>query len=235
MCVPGGGNPVATNNSGGGVPVQTSYPQGGSYQMSPPGSYSAYNQPNWISSGLAAANAPLTNYPVGNYGRWNWQNGATNGAGMSASGWPSPSSITQPYGSPQQPYGMQQAAPNFQASNASAQAQPAPFGPGGFGPAPPTGGAPAPGSVGPGGNYRGLGSTMTPEQQAQYMPGATSPANTQSAAASFSQMTPAQQAQYLQQNPRMQAAMVNQGLLSNSAINNLLGGSVYQSASGQRL
>ena len=89
--------------------------------------------------------------------------------------------------------------------------------------------------LGPGGNRGGMGGTLTPEQQAQYMPGGTSPANTQTAAASFGQMTPAQQAQYLQQNPRMQASMVNQGLLSNTDINRLLGGSVYQSTSGQQL
>jgi hypothetical protein len=226
---PSGSNPFATNYSGGGVGLRTADPAAsiGTSQMMQPGQYTSYQTPPWISSGLSQSIMPIQNYPVQNYGRWNWNNGAYNGQGMSASGWPNPQSITSPYGMPQgggffgggqQMYGAPGGVPQF---------------PGGTG-----------GQMAGAGGFTASGTDQRFKSQAgldrytqnQAMQTALrDPAQVQSAAASFAQMDPAMQAQYLQNNPQMQAALVKQGLLSNSTINNLLGGSIYQSQSGQPL
>jgi hypothetical protein len=189
--------------------------------MAQPGQYTPYQQPNWLTSGLQAANQPLVNYPTQNFGRWNWNNGAYNGQGMSASGWPSPQSITQPYGMP-----GQQQWPSSQG-----------FPPGIMPQQGGVGGAGAGGFTAPGTDQRFKSQAgLDRYTQNQAMQTALrDPAQVQSAAASFAQMAPAMQAQYLQNNPQMQAMMVKQGLLSNSTINNLLGGSIYQSQAGQPL
>ena len=93
---PYGSNPFATNNSGGGVGLRTADPAAsiGTSQKMQPGQYTPFQSPHWINAGLTNSSMPIQNYPVQNYGRWNWNNGAYNGQGMSASGWPSPQSIT---------------------------------------------------------------------------------------------------------------------------------------------
>lgn len=210
MCVPGGGNPFATNNSGGGVPLQTALPNPNPANLStmaPPGQYTPYVQPNWITSGLQAANQPLTNYPVTNYGRWNWgANGLqnTNGYGMNSSPW-------QPLQFPSaQGYGAETTAqPQGGTPTMQNQAMP------------PTGmGTP----------YSGQPGTVMP----QAAPGANQAA-VQQAGQAFAGMSPSQQASYLAANPRMAAAMRNAGVLDAATVNNLFGGSQYQTLSGQPL
>src|SRR5437762_4177089 len=107
MCTPSQPNAFATNNSGGGQGLYTSLPWADtstfpnmSYQAQP-GQYGQYQTPPWITSGLQAANNPISNYPITNYGRWNYGGGNTNGYGMSASPWPTAQSITNPYGGQQ--------------------------------------------------------------------------------------------------------------------------------------
>src|SRR5262249_2141791 len=76
--------------------------------------YNITQSPDWINAGLNYANQPLVNQPITAYGRWNWNGGATNGMGMGASPWPSPQSITQPYGPPPtQPQMGQPTGDNF--------------------------------------------------------------------------------------------------------------------------
>ncbi len=145
---PQGSNPFATNNSGGGVGIQTAVPSSGTSQMLPGNQYTPYQQPNWITGGLQNSSMPIQNYPVQNYGRWNSYGGQTNGYGMNQSNWPTASSITQPGGS--QPWGQQWGG----------QQQP----PGmGGGMPPPSGGMPPPGTPPPGmpppvgDNFPGIG------------------------------------------------------------------------------
>lgn len=100
-----GGNAFATNNSGGGVGLYTAQPSttanwanpnaGPGFVNALPGQQTPYSTPDWITAGLSYANQPIQNYPITNYGRWNMtpQGGNTNGYGMGASPWPSPSSL----------------------------------------------------------------------------------------------------------------------------------------------
>lgn len=90
-----GANAFATNSSGGGVGILTADPAASTNQwtMATPSNYQNWQSPDWLQSGLSASTAPITNYPITNYGRWNFQNGATNGYGMGASPWPAPSTL----------------------------------------------------------------------------------------------------------------------------------------------
>lgn len=105
-----GGNAFATNNSGGGVGIQTAGPDvgtgwenpgaGAPYSTVMPGSNGAsqYTAPDWLQGGLYYANQPIQNYPITNYGRWNMTptGGNTNGYGMGASPWPAPNTLFPP-------------------------------------------------------------------------------------------------------------------------------------------
>ena len=86
-----GSNPFATNNSGGGVGTLTAQPDMSSYQTLQPGQNTPYTPPSWLTGDMANSMQPIQNYPVTNYGRWNWSNNpaTTNGYGIATNnGWP---------------------------------------------------------------------------------------------------------------------------------------------------
>lgn len=255
-----GGNAFATNNSGGGVGITTAQPSltggwqnplaGAGYRTVTPGQPFSYNTPDWLQAGLYYANQPISNLPITNYGRWNWNGGNTNGYGMVSSPWPSPQSLFGALGVPGNGPG---------GAFSGGTGAPTPGGTGALpgmlpptaAPPPATGtlptGAPLPPLIGTGtggnGNFPGAtGDRLTLREKAALgMPnaiaalGAQSPTQVQAAASALQGMGPAQQAQWLRANPNMARALLTGGLFGQNAYNNLFAGSETQSLSGQPL
>lgn len=101
-----------------------------------------------------------------------------------------------------------------------------PFGPGGFGPPPPSSSGPF---------YNDKGQLKNNQGNAAQMAAAADPQQVQAAAQQFKTMTPAQQSAYLSANPHMAGAMKNAGLVSTNDINNVMAGSSYQAPTGAAL